>query len=595
MIRALYAIVRPSGLRRIGAVVALMVVQSVIQTAAVFSLIPLLSAAADMVAFRASRIGGWFVDAVGGGSDQRVLVMAGSISLAVLVLGNLVTLAAEYHRARFAYGVAHNLRVAMLGALLDRRYEYFTRVNSSLLLKNLVDDTNIIAAQLVGPALDVIARGLLVVFLVAAVLAVEPLIVVGGAVVLTLYYVAVMRPVRVSAEAGSDALKEKGRQIYLEYLQVLNGIKPIIASARKAHFLTRTGKASREFAEEVPRIPMYSAIPRSGLEVLVFGGMIAWLLIALVGGSNLVVLMPKLGLVAVVAYRLMPSLQTLFAQVGAMSAARQALEEVTDVMDQQEAWTAVSADPDTSTEPLHWHREIRFENISFTYAGTDEAAIEGVSFVIPKGKRIAFVGPTGSGKSTLIDLLLGLLRPTAGRILIDGEPLSPDTMPGWRRAVGYVPQELFLLDGTIAENIAFGCDASAIDHDRVARVAELAQARRFIEDGRAGGFDARVGERGVKLSGGQRQRLALARALYSEPNVLVMDEATSALDTKTEQAVVAALAAGHEQLTIVTVTHRLRTVRDYDCIHYVEGGRIVASGDFATLSQHHAGFGELAH
>ena len=323
--------------------------------------------------------------------------------------------------------------------------------------------------------------------------------------------------------------------------------------------------------------------------------MIAWLLIALVGGSNLVALLPKIGLVAVVAYRLMPSLQTLFAQVGAMSAARHALDEVTGLMDEQAAWTAVSAEPDITTEALHWHREIRFEDVRFAYVGTEEAAISGVSFVIPKGKRIAFVGPTGSGKSTLIDLLLGLLRPTAGRILIDGVPLSPDTMPGWRRAVGYVPQELFLLDGTIAENIAFGRDASAIDHDRVAAVAELAQARRFIEDGRADGFAARVGERGVRLSGGQRQRLALARALYGEPNVLVMDEATSALDPKTERAVVAALAAAHEQLTIVTVTHRLRTVRDYDCIHYVEDGRIVASGDFATLSQIHAGFGEQAH
>ena len=191
--------------------------------------------------------------------------------------------------------------------------------------------------------------------------------------------------------------------------------------------------------------------------------------------------------------------------------------------------------------------------------------------------------------------MLGLLQPTSGRILVDGEPLSPERLPSWRRGAGYVPQDLFLLDGTIAENIAFGWDGHTIDRDRVVEVAELAQAREFIEDGRADGFDALVGERGVRLSGGQRQRLALARALYARPNVLVMDEATSALDAATERLVVAALAEANDALTVITVTHRIGTVRDYDCIHYVENGRVVASGNFADLSDRHADFRLQAH
>jgi ABC-type multidrug transport system fused ATPase/permease subunit len=595
--RDLVAIVRPSGSRAIAGVIALMVFQAIVQTVAVFSLIPLLSAAADMAKFRASQIGQVFVEAVGGGSDQKVLLWAGAISMFILIAGNGIGLAAEYVRARFAYGVAHRLRVQLFSDLLDRRYEYFTQVNASLLLKNLVDDTSTVAGLLISPALDVIARSLLVVLLVAAVFAVEPLIVLGGAGVMILYYLVVMKPVRRAAVASSDTMKEVVRGLYFEVYQTLNGVKPIIATGRKAKFIARASRISSQLADEAPRIPMYSAIPRSGLEVLVFGGMISWLLVALVSGTDLVTLLPRLGLVTVVAYRLMPSLQLLVAQFGAMSAARQSIEEISGLMQEQASLSAVAPGERIATlaEPLSWSHEICFQDVGFTYAGATDPAIAGVSFTIPKGSRVAFVGPTGSGKSTLIDLLLGMLEPTQGLILVDGQPLDQSAMPAWRRAVGYVPQELFLLDGSIAENIAFGFGSDELDHARVEAVADVAQAREFIEDGRSDGFDARVGERGVRLSGGQRQRLALARALYGRPNILVLDEATSALDPATERNVVAALADGHDQLTVVTVTHRLGTVRDYDCIHYVEHGRIVASGDFASLAKFHDSFGAMAH
>ena len=597
MIAQLYAVVRPSGRKRIVAVIALMGFQAVIQTVAVFSLIPLLSAAADMARFRASRGGSIFVELIGGGSDQRILLWAGAISLTILVAGNGFGLIAEFVRAKFAYGVAHRLRMQLVGDLLDRRYEYFTGGNTSILAKNLIEDTSAVAAQLISPALDVIARLLLVVLLVALVLAVEPLIVLGGVVVMTGYFFAVMKPIRRRAEASSEKLKETVRGLYFHIYQILGGVKPIIATGRKANFVARAERSSWLTTQEIPYIPMYSAIPRSGLEVLVFGGMIAWLLIALLSGTDLVTLLPRIGLVAVVAYRLMPSLQILVAQFGAMGAARQSLDEITGLMDEQASLSTVAPGEHgvTLAEPLVWAREIAFENVALTYSGAQDPAIAGVSFTIRKGSKVAFVGPTGSGKSTLIDLLLGLLQPTTGRILVDGAPLDYAAMPSWRRAVGYVPQELFLLDGTIAENIAFGFAGDELDRRRVEEVSDIAQAREFIEDGRSDGFDALVGERGVRLSGGQRQRLALARALYGRPNILVLDEATSALDPATERKVVDALAEAHDQLTVVTVTHRLGTVRDYDCIHYVEAGRIVASGDFASLARFHDTFAAMNH
>lgn len=588
----LYPHARAHGLRPLLAALSLVVAQAVMQTVAVFSLIPLLSAAADMAAFRSSRGGAIFVEFVGGGSDRHVLVWAGAISLSVLVLGNVVALSAEYYRGRYAHRIAHLLRVRMVRELLARRYEYFTGINSSTLLKILVDDAALIGGQLISPALEVLARILLVILLVGLVVAVEPLIVLGGAVLIALYYFVVMRPVRRWAERSSQRIMASTRALFFEISQILSGIKPAIAADRQAYFAARAEAASLAASAEVPVIPMYSGIPRSGLEVLVFGGMISWLLTVLISGGNLTALLPRIGLVALVAYRLMPSLQTLFAMMGAISASRQALDEVLGILAEQPKYAAAATPPAEGVhpEPLVWSQEIRFEDVGFTYVGATEPAIAGVNLTIAKGQHVAFVGPTGSGKSTLIDLVLGLLQPTSGRILIDGEPLTPALLPSWRRAVGYVPQELFLLDATIAENIAFGWDGHALDRARVAEVAEITQAREFIEDGRAHGFDALVGERGLRLSGGQRQRLALARALYARPNILVMDEATSALDPATERQVVAALAEAHDALTVITVTHRINTVRNYDCIHYVENGRVVASGDFAGLSERHADF-----
>ncbi|MFC3175202.1 ABC transporter ATP-binding protein [Novosphingobium bradum] len=585
MLKELYLIARPSGLKRLIAVLVVTVLQATVQTIAVFSLLPFLSAVSDIAAFRRSALGRLFVQVVGqGSSDHRIMLAAGTLALGILVLGNGLSLFSDHYRTKFAFSVAQDLRVRLLRQLVARRYEYFLGINSSVLIKNLVDDVGKVGADLVLPALDLVSRVLIVVFMAIAVLFVEPLVVVIGGVVVLAYNRLVMHPIRRKAHATSGAILDGIRQLHFEIFQALGGIKQILAAEKGGYFVNRVGQASSRMVRAMARVPMYAALPRSGFEVLVFGGMIVWVMSSIVAGENLAVLMPRIGFIAVVAYRVMPSLQLMFAQAALLNSSRQALDEVTGLLREQDRWLAAGQPPaDLGEDRLGWSHSIRFERVSFGYQGADGPAVAELDFKIGKGERVAFVGPTGSGKSTLIDLLIGLLEPTGGRILVDDRPLDAGRIGPWRRTIGYVSQDLFLLDGSIAQNVAFGCDDDELDRARVLEIAEIAQARAFIETGQASGLDTVVGERGVRLSGGQRQRLALARALYFNPSVLVLDEATSALDPVTERNVTEAIRRGGGEVTVVTVAHRMSTVKDYDRIHFLENGRIVFSGSYNDL------------
>ena len=232
---------------------------------------------------------------------------------------------------------------------------------------------------------------------------------------------------------------------------------------------------------------------------------------------------------------------------------------------------------------MSWKTAIAFARVSFSYSEAHKPVINNLSLEIKRNEFVAFIGETGSGKSTLIDILLGLHWPQQGQLLIDGKPLTNATIRKWRAGIGYVPQEIFLLDDTIAANIAFGVDSSRIDFEQVKRVAEVAQIRRFVEEELEGGFESRVGERGVRLSGGQRQRIGLARALYHRPSLLVLDEATSALDTTTEAALMEAIEQLYGQITLVVIAHRLSTVERADKIFRLEAGTLAETGSYQSL------------
>ena len=356
--------------------------------------------------------------------------------------------------------------------------------------------------------------------------------------------------------------------MFREAQQMLGGIKPVKVHRAEEHFLSRFGHHSAVVARMNARLPVFANSARYLVEPLAFGGLVVAVLLLAARGRDFSDILPNLGVMAVAGYRLLPSLQLLYSQLTQVSSMRHAVDEVYDEFVAAETdksiAPATSSEPVERAKPLTWTDAITLRDISFHYPGILLPALDCLSLTIPKNTSLGVIGPTGSGKSTLVDLLLGLYQPTAGEILIDGRPLAPTLVQAWQATIGYVPQDIFLIDDTIARNIAFGLRDSEIDRVRLRNVCAMAQILDLIETETRGGFDTYVGERGIRLSGGQRQRIGLARALYHCPSLLILDEATSALDVATEARLLEALRGLEGKLTMVVAAHRLSAVANCD-------------------------------
>jgi ABC-type multidrug transport system fused ATPase/permease subunit len=335
-------------------------------------------------------------------------------------------------------------------------------------------------------------------------------------------------------------------------------------------------------------ISFLGIIPLYAFEAALVGGFILVGIAGFItGGANGA--LASVALFAATGFRLIPAINGLQSSIVQGNASSPAAR---DVIDDLNRLSNIEKDDyqkkDVSNLPSH-PQKIVLDKVTFTYHSSTNQVLRGLSLDIPLGSSLGIVGPSGAGKSTLIDLLLGLSIPTTGTIAIDGIPL-PEVIHSWRARVGYVPQRVALFDGTIAQNVALTWDDD-FDRAKVIEALERAQLGSLV-DSRDGGIDAKIGERGFSLSGGQQQRLGLARALYSNPLVLVLDEATSSLDTKTEDDVTQAIRSLRGEVTLISVAHRLSTIKDYDQICYLEDGRIIGSGSFTALAQQLPAFGE---
>lgn len=555
---------------------------ALLETAGVVSIIPFMMVVANPKVLHG---GGWLsriYDASGIESENHFLFLLGVGVFLVLVVGNAAKAFTTWKTQKFTQFAGHVVSERLIRAYLAQPYDYFLTRHSSDLGKNVLIEVNQVITGLVQPGMTAISRGIITLFLSALLIITDPLLAITVVAMLGGAYALLYHIIRgYLARIGQDRLTAN-RERYHVTSEAFAAVKEIKLRGLETAYSRRYSGPSLRYAQRQSATQSLSELPRYGLEVIAFGGILTIVLYLLTAQQGLEGALPLIALYALAGYRMLPNVQEVFAGMAKVRVTRPALDLL--YRDLKEKTAQISKSRPALSTPLPFERNIRLDRVSYQYPAGSKPVIREISLEIPRGARVGFIGPTGSGKSTIMDMILGLLQPKAGTVLIDGRALDSEALVrGWQSRIGYVPQHIFLADDTVAANIAFGQPDGTVDLALVERAARMAQLHDFIVNELAQGYDTPVGERGIRLSGGQRQRLGLARALYGDPAVLVLDEATSALDTETEDAVMQALDGLSNDCTVIMIAHRLSTVRQCDVLFKVKAGRIVATGSYEQV------------
>jgi len=483
----------------------------------------------------------------------------------MLFFAGIGSIFSEIMRVRYAFSFSHWLRIKVLRSYGSRPYGYFLKKNSAELSQRIFD-IQAYTQFVMLPIGEALTRGVLIILLFSGIFFVQPWIAIGSIFLLGGFYLIVFILLRPRMRAISGGLQLHNIGMAKRVYQFLHGIKTVLVHEKTDYLIKKAAEHSIHIGILNSRLPFYGSGPRYLIEPIAFGGLVGVVVTLAMQGRPFSDILPNLSVIAFAGYKLLPALQLLYSQLVLMTSNQYTLTQLEEEILQVETESELSLEPINVYGKLIFEREIRLENVTFGYSEAMPHLFNSFNLTIRKNESVGIVGSSGSGKSTLVDLILGLHSPESGSIIVDGVTLSSSNMASWRQMIGYVPQDIYLLDDTIAENIAFGIPLEEIDQIALRDAAHGAQILEFIERDLAQGFQTIVGERGVRLSGGQRQRIGLARALYHKPQILILDEATSALDKDTERSVMNTIHKLQGRLTIVTIAHRLETIEKSDQI-----------------------------
>lgn len=566
-------------------------VMALMQVVGIASVLPFLALVTDPTVVETNRYLATAYDLLGFQSLNGFLVFAGLAALIILLVSNATTAFTEYLLLRFSWNLNHTLSVRMLREYLSKPYVFFLDQNTAGLATNLLGEVKQAVSGFVIALLNLISRSIVTLFILGLLATLYPMLALltfgflGTAYAVTF---AVVR--RGMAEAGRLRSKSD-RARYKAASEALSGIKDIKILGREEPFLKRYQRHSGNYTRQMAKQQVIALIPRYAFETIAFGGMLIIVLVLLIRGSGVQEIVPTLGLFAVATLRLLPALQSLF---GAMTNLRFSVASI-DILHHDIQGTGFQKlDDGKGLEPMPLKHELKLADVDFSYPTARGRVLDDFSLRIAANSSVGIVGATGSGKTTTVDILLGLLHPESGALLVDGVPVDDDNRKAWQQNLGYVPQQIYLADDTIAANIAFGVRERDVDMAAVERAARMANIHDFIVTELPEGYETVVGERGVRLSGGQRQRLGIARALYHDPEVLVFDEATSALDGVTEESIFRAVSELGKSKTIIMIAHRMTTVRECDVIYLLDKGKVLDSGSFEELLARNERFRAMA-
>ncbi len=539
-----------------------------------------------------ARVYDWF----GFQSTQQFLLVLGIVVIVVLVISAAFRALTVYAINRWTEMREYYLSRRLLETYLRQPYEYYLDRNTSDMATAILNLARNVVIGVYKPVANIINSVITFLLIAGFLVYMNPMVTLAAVASISACYIALYIGLRGLIKRIGELVVRTNKARFRAVGETLTGVKQVKLAGREQFYLDEYARPALEQARARALSATLGQVPRFGLEVVAFGGIIVLTLVLFQQGggeegNGAASALPLLGLYALASYRIMPLIQIIY---GSMSTLRMSGPVVDAVYEDMENQRSLPSLPRPSAEHSRLFGDIVFENVSYTYPSANSPGIQAMSFEIKRGMSVGIVGSTGAGKTTLIDLFLGLLEPSGGQISIDGTVLTKQNIRNWQASIGYVPQEIHLNDTTVARNIAMGVAEDEISQEKLEKAAKLAHIHEFIMTELEDGYATEIGERGVRLSGGQRQRFGIARALYHDAPVIVFDEATSALDNATEADVMAAIDDLSKEKTILMIAHRLTTIENCDMVLVLEKGRLAAFDTYDRVVASNGMFKKLA-
>jgi ATP-binding cassette, subfamily B, bacterial PglK len=513
-------------------------------------------------------------------TNQEFLFFLGVLVFLTLIISLTFRALTTYVQLRFVFMCEYKIGKRLVEGYLHQPYSWFLSRHSADFGKIILSEVSQVIGNGINPLMELIAKSILIVTITTLLFSIDPKLALIVGLSLSSVYLLIFYFVRNFLNRSGKKRLKSNQLRFTAVSEAFSAVKEIKVGGLEKAYIQSFSNSSQNFVRTLASSQVVAQLPRFILEAIAFGGILLIVLYKMTQTGNFNNYLPIISLYAYAGYRLMPALQQIYSSLTQLTFVGPSIDKLNNDIKSLKPLN-LNHDEDVLT----FNKEINLHYVHYNYPNTSRTALKDINLTIPLKSTVGLVGSTGCGKTTTVDIILGLLEPQKGTLEVDGKVITKQNTRAWQRSLGYVPQHIFLSDDTIMANIAFGVEPKEINQEMIKKVSKIANLHQFVIDELPKQYQTIIGERGVRLSGGQRQRIGIARALYHNPKVLILDEATSALDNQTEQAVMEAINNLNKKITIIIIAHRLNTVKNCDIIYKLDKGQLISQGTYNEIFQ----------
>jgi ATP-binding cassette, subfamily B, bacterial PglK len=522
-------------------------------------------------------------------TEQEFLFFLGLIVFTLLVASLTFKALTAYIQTRFVLMRDYSIGKRLVEGYLHQPYSWFLSRHSADLGKTILSEVQQVVLGGLSPLMELISKTVLVITLVTLLVMVDPKLALIIGLSLSCMYLLIFYFIRNFINRSGEERLKNNQLRFIAVSEAFGAAKEVKVGGLEETYIKSFSNSSQIYARSQALLQVVAQLPRYILEAIAFGGIILVILYKMASTGNFSDSLPIISLYVFAGYRLLPALQIIYSSFTQLTYVGPSINKLHNDLKNLKPYAK-----NQKQDILTFNKSITLNHVHYNYPNTSKTALKDINLTITANSIVGLVGSTGCGKTTTVDVILGLLEPQKGTLAVDGKVITEQNTRSWQKSIGYVPQHIYLSDDTVMANIAFGVDHKDVNQDMVKKASIIANLDQFVVDELPKQYQTTIGERGVRLSGGQRQRIGIARALYHKPKVLILDEATSALDNTTEEEVMKAIDNISKDITIILIAHRLSTVKKCDNIFYLEKGELIASGSFNELKNINKNFNSLA-